>query len=82
MVDTTNSKSGDVINGYVLLANGTWVPLQQNTSTARASEFSVGTSVVLSIVTLGIWQLVWMYKAMHLYRERSGRDGQELDTLY
>ena len=42
----------------------------------------VAVMTLLSVVTLGIFFLIWVYKAMKEYRQLSGREGQQMDQYY
>jgi hypothetical protein len=42
----------------------------------------VTVAILLTVVTLGIWMLVWLHGTMHAYRRLSARTGTSLDALF
>ena len=53
---------------------------QDGVGDEQLEKVEVGMMAFISIITLGIYFFVWLYKSMHAYRKLSGRSGANLDT--
>ena len=82
--------SGSLAGGFVVTPNGVpdpsdRLPVRADTPTGSMLELGrvdVGMVTFLSTITLGIYFMVWLYKAMRMYRTLSGRAGANLEQYF